>query len=561
MELSSDNIEELAKVLSSDASHQGDVFQMKSVFSSVDVDRVISEAQDSLLKTSMEVIASSGVPCSFNDILDDICKMDSKIELQQAASCNPPADSNQQKLPLETTPAFYHMPDLDMQPTDFTPECSFSNPPDFLQPLGQWSEYLPLPPSALSTIQDIPQLAPIPPSKPPTPPPEPVIQETPTISFESIQPTIDNQWRVQEEKRMEPQIPTTPMQYFNNYQYTIPPAMLNCHQIQHEEVPNTNMQFTPIPEVNMNFMLFPQQPVGPQFRSHPVQQPPQFLDWARVIPRRALIQPSEIVVLRPLRTRKVMSSRQNFDLASYFDTSSITIPMIRERPRPRNQRRKQKLYTIPRADNLMFDFELEVEKDTNNNSNNNEEQLYPETEIPELDEIFKRKRRTLNARRNPPEQEVCIKIPIPNHSPIEVPNEQKDEIFPPDIKELEESFSDVDSDDAPLTAIKSMKCINCGKLFKTYRSLTIHSKRCKVVRQSPDLSKEVSQEPVKAPKIVRKLETQQTSNCTNTNKKDVNLKIVSPVERPLTRSQTRKALKRKATNVDSEDVGAQKLSK
>ncbi|XP_055852782.1 uncharacterized protein LOC129916701 [Episyrphus balteatus] len=551
MELSSDNIEELATALTSETSHGNDIFQMKPDLSSIDVDRVISEAQDSLLKTSMEAIRSCDVPCSFNDILDDICKMNNNIEMQQAAANNAIS-----QMPLEPT-AFYHMPDLEIQPEDYTSECNFSNQTDFLQPLSQWSEYLPLPPSALSNIQDIPQLAPIP-TKPPSPLPEPVAIPEIVPSSESF-PTTININPNPEETKLESSLPVTPLQFFNNFQCTIPPAMLNNHTIQQSEIQNNNLQFAQAPEANINFMVLPQQPVEETPFKRVVPQQPPFFDWARVVPRRAFIQPSEIVVLRPLRTRKVMSSRPTFDLASYFDTSSISIPMIRERPRPRTHRRKQKLYTIPGADNLVFEVQLDLDKD----SNNNDDQLYPETEIPELDEIFKRKRRTLHThtRRNPPHQ-VRIKTPSPPPPPIEeVAQEEIKAKSPSPSKEpeQEESLSDVDSDDAPLTVIKSMKCTNCRKIFKTCRSLTIHSKRCKVVPSSPK-KEELVTKMVKQSKPPRKVSVQSCST-----KENINTKIKqNGVGRPLTRSQTRNALKRKPTeDIDGggDAVATKKLSK
>lgn len=540
MELSSDNIEELAKALSSDhtSSHKNDVFQMKPDLSSLDVDRVISDTQDSLLKTSMEAIRSSDVPCSFNDILDDICKMNNNIELQQAAVGN--------NLPIETQ-LNYHMPDLEMQPHDYTTECSFSNQTDFLPPLGgQWSEFLPLPPAALSTIQDIPQLAPIPiATKPASPIPDPV-----TVVPQENNPTTTPPNSIdQEEKQFDSSSISIsmapPLQFINNFQYTIQPEM------QQIEMPSTNIQFAQCPDGNINFMVFPEQPMM-QTAMPIVQQQGPYFDWARVVRRPAFIQPPEIVVLRPLRTRKVASSRPAFDLASYFDTSNISIPMIRERPRPRAHRRKQKLYTIPGADNLVFEVQLEPEIDDNNN---NDDQLYPENEIPELDEIFKRKRRTLNPKRNPPQNHIKKSTEPPSN---EIPIETKEEEFVPSPSEglhaQDDLYSDIESDDEPF--IKSMKCRNCRKLFKTHRSMTIHLKRCKVIRQpSPKVEDDMANvtTPEKPTKPAFRLLGSE-EETTSKNKFEIG--------RPLTRSQTRKALKRKQTlDPEDDEVGAQKLSK
>ncbi|XP_055907608.1 uncharacterized protein LOC129942619 [Eupeodes corollae] len=563
MELSSDNIEELATVLNSDASHQEDVFRSKTGLLTLDVDRVISEAQDSLLNSSLEAISSCDVPCSFNDILDDICKMNNSIEMQQAA-VNTVATPHHQ-LPLETT-AYYHMPDLEMQSEDYASECNLSNQTDFLQPLGQWSEYLPLPPSSLSTIQDIPQLAPIP-TTIPSPPPVPV--EAPqTISFSSDIPMGSVHPNAEEKTA----IVGPSVQFLNDY-----PMPLGL-TTQQNEMPNSNLHFTQVPECNINFMMIPESSMAmPMGAPHKriVQQSPPFFDWARVVPRRTFIQPSEIVVLRPLRTRKVMSSRPSFDLASYFDTSSISIPMIRERPRCRTYRRKQKLYTIPGADNLVFEVHLRPPEheeigDSNNNNEDGKEQLYAETEIPELDKIFKRKRRTLNTRRVPATQEsikVALEVvgPQPEFQPIEVASKKIEKMSPSPSRELE-SPSDVDSDDAPLTIVKSMKCSNCQKLFKTYRSLAIHSKRCTNVATTPANAKESSPELLRLPRTtscrvsVQRRSSKENIECKYQDGGEKGGGEDKVATRPLTRSQTRNALKRKATSED-DGGGPQKQAK
>lgn len=254
-----------------------------------------------------------------------------------------------------------------------------------------------------------------------------------------------------------------------------------------------------------------------------------------------------------------MSSRPSFDLASYFDTSAISIPMIRERSRCMNaNRRKQKLRTIPGADNLMFEVQLQPVGEGKDDQigagndfadvNNNGDHLYSETEIPELDEIFKRKRRGFSTRRNPQLQDRT-KTPTSSHSA----EEEKELITaaPPEqpIEELE-SNSDVDSDDAPLTAVKSMKCQNCRKLFKTCRSLTIHSKRCDTVRQIP-----VSEKPPDIPLIrsTRTASMQSTSSKENVDVRKVDDKLPSGqrlVARPLTRSQTNAAKRKAAVSGD-----------
>lgn len=124
------------------------------------------------------------------------------------------------------------------------------------------------------------------------------------------------------------------------------------------------------------------------------------LNWTAVLPRTQFIQPPEIIIMQPLRTRKIISTNhttsRNIDLmgseatikpltgniipplsdmaldknyengykachvedthhgicslSEYFDTTSINIPMIKERSRvdsKNENRRKQKLHIIP----------------------------------------------------------------------------------------------------------------------------------------------------------------------------------------------------------------------
>lgn len=160
----------------------------------------------------------------------------------------------------------------------------------------------------------------------------------------------------------------------------------------------------------------------------------------------------EPIVRFPLQTRATISSSVVNDnsnwisrLANYFDTSNIEIPMSTSAPKPkRTYRRKQKLETIDLNNNNEFVLQDVI---TPRRSGNKIEKDGSLTFVAikniekEVDEIFRQRKK----RRN-------------------VPTVTKE--------------SDSDSDEIPLKLIKTHKCPNCKKMYKTPKTLGQHLKKC-----------------------------------------------------------------------------------
>lgn len=161
--------------------------------------------------------------------------------------------------------------------------------------------------------------------------------------------------------------------------------------------------------------------------------------------------PVEPVVRYPLQTRATISSSVVNDnsnwisrLANYFDTSNIEIPMPPNPPKAkRTYRRKQKLETI--------------------DLNNSNEFV--------LQNIVTSERRESKKERDGPLTFVAIKN-IENEVD-EIFRQRKKRRTVPATKE-----SDSDSDEIPLKLIKTHKCPNCKKMYKTPKTLGQHLKKC-----------------------------------------------------------------------------------
>lgn len=158
----------------------------------------------------------------------------------------------------------------------------------------------------------------------------------------------------------------------------------------------------------------------------------------------------EPIVRFPLQTRATISGSTINDnsnwisrLANYFDTSNIEIPMPSNAPKPkRTYRRKQKLEAIDLNNN---EFILQ-NIDTPGRRENKKERKGSLTFVAikniekEVDEIFRQRKK----RRN---------VPVAKES-------------------------DSDSDEIPLKLIKTHKCPNCKKMYKTPKTLGQHLKKC-----------------------------------------------------------------------------------
>uniref|UniRef100_A0A1A9WYM9 C2H2-type domain-containing protein n=1 Tax=Glossina brevipalpis TaxID=37001 RepID=A0A1A9WYM9_9MUSC len=309
--------------------------------------------------------------------------------------------------------------------------------------------------------------------------------------------------------------------------------------------------------------------------------------WNSMFPRKHLIQQPEMIVMHPLRTRKLLApkrfpsanvslplrkenvARQNlntytdavacsqdnpldltvrrnedtqknsvgnespqsaqlFDDLPNFNANVINIPMIKERSRSENRsknRRKQKFQIIPGSENIIFEMEHAVDNDTDdvipiqdtvedheeNSKNEGTKDPYPEMELPEIDEIFRRKKKpiypipAIGAKRNyqliQPVAQDCASVAKRAYQNI-------DQSSPKELQESSASFEEkvsvskrktrsyfainkngltysTDSDseenvkrDGHISTSKSLKCTKCKKIFKTTRSLAIHTKRC-----------------------------------------------------------------------------------
>ncbi|KAL5282640.1 hypothetical protein ACFFRR_005621 [Megaselia abdita] len=162
----------------------------------------------------------------------------------------------------------------------------------------------------------------------------------------------------------------------------------------------------------------------------------------------------EPIVRFPLQTRATVStstiSNENSNwisrLANYFDTSNIEIPMPSIPPKPkRNYRRKQKLETIDLNNNNEF-FLQNIDTSVRFESQNKRVRKSSPTFVAikniekEVDEIFRQRKKRRSA---------------------------------PVSKE-----SDSDSDEIPLKLIKTHKCPNCKKMYKTPKTLSQHLKKC-----------------------------------------------------------------------------------
>lgn len=159
----------------------------------------------------------------------------------------------------------------------------------------------------------------------------------------------------------------------------------------------------------------------------------------------------EPLVRYPLQTRATVARSSINDntnwisrLANYFDTSNIEIPMAQVPPKPkRNYRRKQKLETIDLNNNpeiVLQDIRPEVPTIKRERKSSSSFSATKNVEK-EVEEIFKQRKK---------------KRSIQNT-----------------LKE-----SDSDSDEIPLKLIKTHKCPNCKKMYKTPKTLGQHLKKC-----------------------------------------------------------------------------------
>uniref|UniRef100_A0A1A9VFS9 C2H2-type domain-containing protein n=1 Tax=Glossina austeni TaxID=7395 RepID=A0A1A9VFS9_GLOAU len=310
------------------------------------------------------------------------------------------------------------------------------------------------------------------------------------------------------------------------------------------------------------------------------------MHWGSIFPHNHLIQPPEMVVMHPLRTRKSLASKRisslsttetvthqnstdvincsqdnpaslsgkavqrnenaerdsvekdcdqtiylfdDFSNFSNFSYNITNIPMIKERSRSENRsknRRKQKLQIIPGSENVIFEIQhavgnvvedivpiqAVVEDHVKETKNEGAQDPYSEMELPELDEIFRRKKKpaavvAIGSKRNyqitqpvaQPSASIAKKIYrcVDQSPPIKLQESSasfEEKISVPIAVRKARSYlavsksdwtysTDSDSEESvrredQTPAAKSFKCTKCKKIFKTTRSLAIHTKRC-----------------------------------------------------------------------------------
>lgn len=181
------------------------------------------------------------------------------------------------------------------------------------------------------------------------------------------------------------------------------------------------------------------------------------------------------IIRFPLQTRATILNSSNNDnsnwitrLANYFDTSNIEIPMPSNAPKTkRTYRRKQKLETI-------------------DISNSNEFLLQ---------NIETTGRREVRGRRKTKGSSTFVAIQNIEKEVDEIFRQRRKKRTAPLTKE-----SDSDSDEIPLKLIKTHKCPNCKKMYKTPKTLGQHLKKCSppvpVVSSTTELSIEEAPSPV-----------------------------------------------------------------
>lgn len=244
------------------------------------------------------------------------------------------------------------------------------------------------------------------------------------------------------------------------------------------------------------------------------------------------------------------------------------------------------------AENLVFEIQRNEEHESPvtlsslaTEQSTLERDPYPETELPELEEIFKRKKKTTlstssGKRTNiappivaaPQQKKQCvINVTTNQQSSVQESSTSFDEKISLSIAirqgrpkisidrvDTSSESDSVESDIGLAQGAKSLKCQKCMKLFKSTRSLAIHTKRCEAVAKESFFIHEINAEMENGnlsgdeAKICFKMQNDQIGEktfeieLTNCEEQEDPKKFKTTISseelkaRPITRSQTRR---------------------
>lgn len=180
------------------------------------------------------------------------------------------------------------------------------------------------------------------------------------------------------------------------------------------------------------------------------------------------------IVRFPLQTRASISSSATSDnsnwisrLANYFDTSNIEIPMPSIPPKPkRTYRRKQMLELNNNHEFVLQNIDPSDRRESKRDGKGSLAFVAIKKIEKEVDEIFRQRKKRRNV--------------------------------------LMAKESDSDSDEVPLKLIKTHKCPNCKKMYKTPKTLGQHLKKCSPTIPVVSLTNESNiQVELPSPKILK----------------------------------------------------------